>query len=643
MFIINYWLISIIISFIIINLTSSVLKLIVLITFFILLLIKKGFEHYILIILLSLIFLQSLPPLNPPMDKDGTVIKINNSNIIVKLKNQEVLVLGVKNANLYQKIELIGNYEKIEGSKSKYGFDKANHYKSQKIFYEIKPSSYKLSASSNWRYKWADYLNQTKDNLLKTHLIKTFFSSSETVFDSDFLSSIFYSKTLLINSLVYFYLNISGFYFNDKKIKKVFPILLLGLSYFFNSYLIIERYLIRTFLKKYHFPALTKWSFEILILLIINPFYIFQISFLIIESIAFLRLFHYKRSRVAPILAIIPINLFKFYEIDLIRILIYPLIRFLSLLNIFLIGIYFLFKNEYFLMCLVNNLKHFTINSLYLTGKPNLAWLLCWYQITTTYLINKKLKNVVLLLILLFINQFQSYFNPFDIVTYLNIGQGDSAIIEMAFSKEVYIIDTGNSYNYHYLNKYLKARGYKSITYLIITHQDDDHSGNKERLQSDFEVKNLVEEKEDIITKKLILYSLLKTYQTEDENDNSLIHYFRLNKKDYLFLGDISKNTERELYFAYPTFHYDFIKVAHHGSRTSTNPDLYQQAQGKFAFISSGYNNIYNHPHQETIQVLNKYLIKTFNTATDGDIFVVSTSFFTFIYTSDNQIYFIKD
>ena len=513
----------------------------------------------------------------------------------------------------------------------------------QNIHYEIKPLSYKLSNSSHWRYKWANYLSKIKNDILKTHLIKTFFASSEMVFDSDFLSSIFYSKTLLINSLAYFYLKIFGYYLEDKKTKKVYPAVLVGLSYFFNSYLIIERYLIKECLKKFDSPAINKWSFEILVLLVINPFYIFQMSFLIIESISFLKLFHYKKSRLVSILALIPINLFKFYEIDLIRIIIYPMIRFLSTLNLLFVGIFLILKNDYFLLLLVNNLKHFTIYSIYLTGKPNLIWLICWYQITTTYLINKKFKNIIFLLILLFINQFQSYFNPFDMVTYLYVGQGDSALIQMAFSRELFIIDTGNSYNYHYLSNYLKARGFKSISYLIITHQDDDHSGNLKQLHRDFKVKNVVLEKKDIITNKLALYSLLKSYQVDDANDNSLITYFKLNNKNHLFLGDISKNVERELYFAYPNFHYDFIKVAHHGSKTSTNPVLYQQAQGKFALISSGYNNIYNHPHQETLQVLNDYLIQIFNTATDGDVFVVSNSFLTFIYTSDNQIYFIKD
>lgn len=641
--VINYWLLSCVVAFLVISLSNLFLKLILLFGLGFYLAKGKIRFRFLIYFLLALILLQSGLIKKPPSEYKGIITQVNTSNVIVKISHQEILVTNIKNASLYQRIEFQGSYQIITGQKSTFGFDKEKHYHKRNIHYEINPVTYQLLDNNNWRYHFIQSLNNLENNTIRNHLLKTFFQSYEIVFDFDFFNSIFYSKVLLINSLYYFFYRIFNYFFDEKKISIGFKIFLILLSYFFNSYLILLRFLIREFLKSTNLTRLDKWCFEILLLLAIKPFYLFQVGFLIIESIALLRVFSSKKSLLINFLAIAPINLYQFYELNLIKIILYPLFRGLSLINLFLIIICWIMKKEIILLLFINLINKINFFEITLTGKPNLLWLIIWFQIASAFLIDRSSKKIMILIELLILNQYQAYLVPFDIVTYLAIGQGDCSIIQFSFLQDLIIIDTGNTYNYHYLVNYLKARGIKKIPWLIITHQDSDHSGNKAALIKDFKVLNLVETKQDVETKKTKLIALLKTYQGKDENENSLVYFFNFNRKNYLFLGDVSFATEREIYYDYPNLKYDFIKVAHHGSKTSTNPLLYQQALGKIALISSGYRNIYGHPDSEVMAVFKDYLIKIFNTSEVGDVYLISNYFFHLLYNNQNQIFLLRD
>ena len=643
MFVVNYWLLSCVVAFLVINLSNLFIKLILLCGFGFYLTKEKLQSRFLIFLLLTLILFQSSLVRNPPSKYKGIIIQVNSSNVIVKTSQQEILVTNVKNATLYQSIEFQGSYQGITGQKSTYGFDKERHYQKRNIHYEINPVDYQLLDNNNWRYRFVQNLNKIENATIRNHLLKTFFQSYEIVFDFDFFNSIFYSKVLLINSLYYFCYRTFNYFFDEKKIAIGFKTFLILLSYFFNSYLILFRFLIRELLKRTNLTKLEKWCFEVLLLLAIKPFYLFQVGFLIVESIALLRAFSNQKSRLTNFLAIAPINLYQFYELNLIKIILYPLFRGLSLINLLLIVICWMIKQEEILILFINLINKINLFEFTLTGKPNLFWLILWFQIASAFLIDRKSKKLIILIGLLIFNQYQAYLVPFDIVTYLAIGQGDCSIIQFSFLQDLIIIDTGNSYNYHYLVSYLKARGIRKIPWLIITHQDSDHNGNKTALMKDFKVLNLIETKQDLTTKKTRLIALLKTYQGKDENENSLVYLLNLNRKNYLFLGDVSLASEREIYFDYPNLKYDFIKVAHHGSKTSTNPLLYQQALGKIALISSGYQNIYGHPDSEVMAVFKDYLIKSFNTSEAGDIYLISNYFFHLLYNNQNQIFLLRD
>ena len=82
-----------------------------------------------------------------------------------------------------------------------------------------------------------------------------------------------------------------------------------------------------------------------------------------------------------------------------------------------------------------------------------------------------------------------------------------------------------------------------------------------------------------------------------------------------LFTGDISENVERKI-----NRDIDILKVAHHGSKTSTSKEFLENTSPKFALISAGVNNSYGHPHEEVLQNLEKHGIIYYVTARDGQV-----------------------
>ena len=103
--------------------------------------------------------------------------------------------------------------------------------------------------------------------------------------------------------------------------------------------------------------------------------------------------------------------------------------------------------------------------------------------------------------------------------------------------------------------------------------------------------------------------------KSEEENDNSMV--LLIDHRDFktLFTGDISENVERKI-----NRDIDILKVAHHGSKTSTSKEFLENTSPKFAIISAGVNNSYGHPHQEVLQNLEKHGIIYYVTARDGQV-----------------------
>ena len=110
----------------------------------------------------------------------------------------------------------------------------------------------------------------------------------------------------------------------------------------------------------------------------------------------------------------------------------------------------------------------------------------------------------------------------------------------------------------------------------------------------------------------------LKTKEYDNENDNSNVIYTELNGYKFLFMGDASNATEKEILNKYNLSDIDILKVGHHGSKTSSSKDFINKISPKYSIISAGKNNRYGHPNKEVLNNLKDS--KIYRTDEDGSI-----------------------
>ena len=121
-----------------------------------------------------------------------------------------------------------------------------------------------------------------------------------------------------------------------------------------------------------------------------------------------------------------------------------------------------------------------------------------------------------------------------------------------------------------------------------------------------------------VITISQNKFTFLNDYQAKDINDSSLIIYTNLEGENILLMGDASQNVENYLLRTYNLPKMNILKVGHHGSRTSTSSKFVNQIKPQISLISAGQNNIYSHPHKETLKTLKDS--KVLMTKDDGSV-----------------------
>jgi competence protein ComEC len=109
-----------------------------------------------------------------------------------------------------------------------------------------------------------------------------------------------------------------------------------------------------------------------------------------------------------------------------------------------------------------------------------------------------------------------------------------------------------------------------------------------------------------------------RTFKRAAENNSSVVLRLRLGNKSVLLTGDIERETESDL--AGRAAHADVLKVAHHGSRSSTTAPFINAVSPRVALISCGRRNLFGHPHPETLMTLQHRRIAVYRTDRNGSI-----------------------
>ena len=239
----------------------------------------------------------------------------------------------------------------------------------------------------------------------------------------------------------------------------------------------------------------------------------------------------------------------------------------------------------------------------------------------------------------------------------IDVGQGDSTLIITPNNKKI-LIDGGGSSTYNVgeniLIPYLLDRKIQKIDYIIISHFDQDHVGGILNVLQEMKVGkviigeqgaeceqyqqflNIVQQKKIsvVIAKKGDIIQIEKDVQLKvlfpdtelirDNilNNNSLV--FKVEYKDFkvLFTGDIEKIAEEKLLKMYKKdkLNADILKIAHHGSKSSSTENFIEAVNPKIVLIGVGKNNKFGHPNSNVLNRLKSRGVKVYRTDLNGEI-----------------------
>lgn len=242
-------------------------------------------------------------------------------------------------------------------------------------------------------------------------------------------------------------------------------------------------------------------------------------------------------------------------------------------------------------------------------------------------------------------------------VDFLDVGQGDAALVTMPDGTTL-LVDGGGRPRFNavtragdaqaverferdargigeaVVSEYLWWRGLDRVDYIIATHADTDHMEGLSDVMRNFRVRAAFVGRApaydaeyrrfaataaatgvplhtlgrgDALQFGAVRIEVLWPERTAaasapSRNDDSVTLRLRMGERSFLLTGDIEKTAEAALVNAPETLRSDVVKVAHHGSRTSSIESFINAASPRYAIISVGLSSIYGHPHKEVLE-----------------------------------------
>lgn len=234
-----------------------------------------------------------------------------------------------------------------------------------------------------------------------------------------------------------------------------------------------------------------------------------------------------------------------------------------------------------------------------------------------------------------------------DIISFIDVGQGDCILIQS--NGRFALIDTGEENND--IARTFKRKGIKGFDAVILSHWHYDHCEGFFEIADSFEIDNVIvsstEPKDTdskfpseiidicendninlheavsgmVINVGEIELTILFCDNTEtDENNRSMIVMADCKGKKFLFTGDAETKIESKMLDMNLNVDCDVLKVAHHGSDTSSLKDFLKVCSPDYAVISVGKDNSYGHPHKETVSNLYSLGAQLYRTDYDGNV-----------------------
>ena len=225
-------------------------------------------------------------------------------------------------------------------------------------------------------------------------------------------------------------------------------------------------------------------------------------------------------------------------------------------------------------------------------------------------------------------------------LTVIDVGQGDSILLRTP--EHAMLVDAGQ--RYADVASLLLDRGVSVLDAVVLTHVHPDHCGglpdvmtqlrvrelwiSPRRFQGDCALRLL-----EIASSKLIPIRLLRdgdrvgstrvflatrTFRRAAENNSSVVLRIGIGRRVVLLTGDVERETESEL--ASRVGRADVLKVAHHGSRSSSTPPFLDAVSPRIGVISCGQRNMFGHPHGSVLDALRERGARVVRTDVNGSI-----------------------
>ncbi len=571
-------------------------------------------NSFIFVCIVLLLF--SIPRSNTkyPDIQEANAIQVSSSYAILKNGNQKIIVYTKEPLLFDAAYTVTPEFQKVEESCHTYGFSYSHWLSKQGIYYAVDESCITLKKENVSIRRWMQKkIAALEDPSIRSLLNKSLLNLKDTQGNSWMKEAGFsYISILFVFHVMCKYV------MHEKQKDVVLTVITILLLIVYRFPLILVENLLFRVSRYLSMSKQKSTSLITMFIMFCYPSEITSASFLIPSLYHYSFLFdEHKKEILFLLISIIQSILFQTIN---------PLRSFLYPVNMFLHGFFYLFSLVRFftpidlVSLIASALQSFNTLMNLFSLKGSIVGVGCILYIIIVSMFRHKVKAAI---VLLYVFQITGLFHPCMEMTMINVGQGDAILIRAPLNSDNILIDTGKPSAYNSLKTYLDAKSIYVMNTLIITHNDNDHSGNKTNIQKDYVVKQCIETHQNTIQSSIFTLQDINEIQSEDENDSSIVNVMNFNDKQVCLMGDASTKTEEEIIHKYPTLSCDILKLGHHGSSTSSSNQFLDIVRPEIALISSGAYRIYHHPSEETIQKLLKRHIPYFDTKTSGDITIL--------------------